>query len=719
MDFKKLVSASALMMIVAGLLAGTAYGINTRIHRHTGAQDFLAGTTDNVVISSRGTIELGIDSEVLADDFDDVWAINSVVASGSTVYLGTSPNGGVYKYRLGQLSRIYPVDNPGDDEFLTNEHIFAMTADISGRLLVGISGDNCRVVRFEDDQPEVVFEPDQAGYIFAMTTGPDGSIFLGTGPEGKIYKLDPMAGDAQVLYDSEDNNILSLATDEQGMLYAGSDTAGLVYMIDPARGQVRVLYDSSRPEITALVISDGRLYAAGTNAAVQEAEQVFSMTQTGPGRPDVEGDEPGPARQIQVPNAAPGQGRPQPRQGQGRAAQQQQEMASTIYSVTTQGFVRDIFRESAVFLSMAEYRGRLLVGTGNQGQIFSVDPAAQQKRIIYDDKEASQITAMAIGQDGIYVGTSNPARLVKLGDDYAGQGVYDSPLIDAGQPAQWGRLRIEGDLGSDCRVLVSARTGNVNDADSSTFSPWTEPVEIEDLAELEVPLGRFLQYRLTLSCPGRDHSPVIRQVAVSGVVPNLAPQVTSVEAARAEPPRSAVVNVSWEAEDANDDKLIYSVEYRRPDWGVWVSAAEQIEETTFEWDTRTVADGRYELRITANDIRDNSPETALQASRISELIVVDNTPPEIEVVNVDEGSGAARIEFIVRDELSIIGQVDYTVNSDSEWMGVLPEQLVMDSRSEQFAIELADLEPGKHVVSIRAADDVGNTRYHSLIVTLR
>jgi hypothetical protein len=68
------------------------------------------GKTENVVISSRGTIQLGRAAKVLASNFDDVWSVNSIVARGGTVYIGTSPNGSIYKYRLGAVTKIYPTE---------------------------------------------------------------------------------------------------------------------------------------------------------------------------------------------------------------------------------------------------------------------------------------------------------------------------------------------------------------------------------------------------------------------------------------------------------------------------------------------------------------------------------------------------------------------------------------------------------------------------------
>ncbi|MBN2269756.1 MAG: hypothetical protein JXN61_04025, partial [Sedimentisphaerales bacterium] len=148
-------------------------GVNSQITRQSTSADLLKGEIENLVIGSRGTIQLGRSAEALVEEFENVWSINCIVASGGAIYAGTSPNGGIYKYSLKQLTKIYPVElakegekanKPNDsnavDTELKNEHIFAMATDLAGRVLAGISGAQCKLFRFEADKMELVFAPD-------------------------------------------------------------------------------------------------------------------------------------------------------------------------------------------------------------------------------------------------------------------------------------------------------------------------------------------------------------------------------------------------------------------------------------------------------------------------------------------------------------------------------------------------------------------------------
>ena len=128
-----------------------------------------------------------------------------------------------------------------------------MATDASGRLLVGISGQRCALCRLEGGELKTIFEPNDANYIFAISVDKGGDIYLGTGPKGKIYRLDSSGKRGEVIYDSPDKNILSLAQGPDGFIYAGSDSRGLIYRINPKTKEAAILYDSEQQEITALV----------------------------------------------------------------------------------------------------------------------------------------------------------------------------------------------------------------------------------------------------------------------------------------------------------------------------------------------------------------------------------------------------------------------------------------------------------------------------------
>ena len=690
--------------------------------------------------------------------FTDVWSINSIVTSGGTVYFGTSPNGGIYRYGLGKLTRMdtgysipdtrssSSIENP--ESSIENEHIFAMATDVTGRLLAGISGSGCRLCRIEGGRMETVFEPDpnDAKYIFAIAVGEDGSIYLGTGPEGKIYKLDSLGKNARLLYDSRDKNILSLAIGHSlgdafrrdGYIYAGSDGRGLIYKIHMGTGAATVLYDSEKPEITSLLFaSDGNLYATATSAKIVQTQTQFAATtlsRPSPGRPEAEqkdGEDQSTSEKegdlkLEIANtkaesaAKPAAGPPPVRKGA------KPDGASHIYKISADGFVTDVFAEKAVFFCLAERDGKLLVGTGNNANLYEVDPSAERQAVIYEDEQAAQITAIAVAGDDVYLGSANPAKLLATGSGFAAEGTYTSDLIDAGQPATWGKLQLEADIPAGCKVLVSARSGNVKDVNDPTFSQWSEPAEATGPVQLQCPLGRFCQYKLILQSRYGAASPLIREIAVASTIPNLPPRVGSVTVSRLKTAsKEGVFKISYVTKDDNGDKLVYKIDFRKVGRTNWIELKDETAAASYEWDGKAAEDGRYEIRVTASDEKSNTAASKLTGSRISEPVVVDNTGPLVRSMRITDplkDNGQYRILGIeVVDELSAIGKLEYTIDSNADWIGTVPDDLVYDTTDENFTIRIdaeKELPKGDHVLTVRVSDAVGNTTYKSLEVNV-
>ena len=357
----------------------------------------------------------------------------------------------------------------------------------------------------------------------------------------------------------------------------------------------------------------------------------------------------------------------------------------------------------------------MLVGTGSDAQLFTVDPASEQQAIIYKDEQASQITALAVAHEDVYLGTANPAKLMKLGTGLAREGTYASDLIDAEQPAKWGKLQIEADIPKGCKVLAASRSGNVKDVNDPTFSDWTELVEVTEPIQLRCPLGRFCQYKLVLQSEDGNKSPLIKEVAVASSVPNLAPEVKSVSVDRIAQ-KQGVFKISYKAEDDNGDELIYKIDFRKVGRTNWIELKDELEESSFEWDSKTVEDGRYEVRVTASDERENNTDTKLTGSRISEPVVIDNTGPVVAKHAIEQVDKTITLKLQGTDEFSVIGKLDYTIDSNAKWIGAIPDDQIYDTTEEDFTIVIGKLEVGEHIITVRISDDVGNTTYKTFEV---
>lgn len=707
-------------------LVSSVSAVTSVITRHSSGADFSQGQTEQTVIHSTGTLRLAPPTETIdtAGKLDGVWSIHAMMTDkDGAVYLGTGPDAKVLRYAGGQVQQVYPAAAGATGTAIANRHVFAMSQDLAGRMLVGVSGEKGQLVRL-GKTVETVFEDERVRYIFAIAQDAENNVYLGTGPEGLVFQLDPFCQTSQVIYDAADTNILSVLV-RDGVVYAGGDQRGLIYKIDPATKSATVLYDCDQDEVVSLAMdADGNLYAAATSAAaaMMQLKAKSRAMQNAPGRPDYEQEDEASSVATASMNTANGEEddkQPEPQPIVQPPKPVSAKAAGHIYRITPDGFVTDLFSEVAVFYDLLNVDGKLWLGTGNQGQLFTVDAATEEKAVYYEDKTSAQITSLLAAGEDLYLGLSNPARLMKLGKGFADHGVYTSDLIDAGQPARWGKLQVEAVVPDGCQVLMASRSGNVKEPNDSTFSNWTDDVAVTEATDLGCPLGRFCQYRLTLKSQTASLSPEIREVAVASMVPNLAPKVHAVKAKRSrDKKKPSVQEIGFSASDANNDTLVFALEFRKLGRSVWIPLAKDLDSPRYEWDGQTVEDGRYEIRVTADDSQSNSKATALTGSRISDPVVIDNTAPELTASKLTVSGKTVRLAMTVCDALTMIGKVQYTVNSHEKWIATLPDDQVYDTRQEQFTIELEDLPVGESVIAVAVSDDLDNTRYQTFEVTV-
>ena len=95
-----------------------------------------------------------------------------------------------------------------------------------------------------------------------------------------------------------------------------------------------------------------------------------------------------------------------------------------------------------------------------------------------------------------------------------------------------------------------------------------------------------------------------------------------------------VFKIGHITKDDNGDKLVYKIDFRRIGRTNWIELKDELEASSFEWDGKTVEDGRYEIRVTASDARSNTTLTKLTGSRVSEPVVADNTGPVVKSMKI-------------------------------------------------------------------------------------
>jgi len=140
-----------------------------------------------------------------------------------------------------------------------------ITIDSHGQLMLGPA-------------TELVYET-SAPFLWAMVAAPDGTLFVGTGNEGKVFRVDPQ-GKGSVFFDSTELEVHALALAPNGGLYVGTSPDGRIYKVD-RNGASTVFFDSEDKYIWALALDGaGNLYAGTGDKGL-----VYKISPDGKGEP--------------------------------------------------------------------------------------------------------------------------------------------------------------------------------------------------------------------------------------------------------------------------------------------------------------------------------------------------------------------------------------------------------------------------------------------------
>ena len=122
------------------------------------------------------------------------------------------------------------------------------------------------------------------------------------------------------------------------------------------------------------------------------------------------------------------------------------------------------------------------------------------------------------------------------------------------------------------------------------------------------------------------------------------------------------------------------------------------------WDTTSVPNGTYVLRVVATDAPSNPPGAALTGEAESTTFDVDNTPPAIRILSAKKEGNRTVLAFEVQDDQSAVQRVDYSLDAN-RWRSIYPKDGICDSKREEFELSF---EGDAASVVIRAMDAMSN-----------
>jgi len=734
---------------------------HTRRWRQSTYEDFLKGTAHGVAVRSDGRLELAPKFTLVADaDASYLWSVR-LDSKGTLFAAGGSP------------AKVFRFDSNGTPTVVFDSADLSAQAiafDSKGTLYVGTSPDG-KVYKVSATGEKSVFFDPKTKYIWDLAFAPDGTLYVATGDKGQVFAVAP-DGKGDLFYASDEAHIRVLTLDARGNLIAGTEPSGRILRISRNSGKSAaegfVLYETSKREVTSLAVaSDGALYASAIgekprtgasapNVVITSPQGITTLTTGGvitSGQP-----------QAQQPFALfppllsssiyriSADGVPEELWSSREDVVYALGLASdgrllagtgnngAVLAIDGRGVFAQLAKAgSAQITGIARNSsGKVFLCTANPGKVFSVGPEYEAEGSYESRSFDSQLFSQWGRLEWWGPPPSAPAK--------------SSANLNAPRPNA-SHAAVHAD---DPRLEFFVRSGNTEDP-GKEWSRWFGPYS-KSGAAMEAPSARFVQWKaiihdgragdgiewVGLAYLPRNVAPVIdgialqepgiraqSQSAIGASQPTVvtlkqppSPSISGVTITQSTAParfelppqgtlQKGYQSVLWSAHDDNDDELRYSVFFRGETEQEWKLLKDNLEQKFYSWDTTTLPDGAYYLKIVTTDAPSNPPDVARKTERESERFEVDNTPPlvvQLEAVysRGDLGAPFVAVGFTARDAASSIERAQYSVDG-GDWVIVAPKSGISDAPVEHYEFSLSGLTPGEHTIAARAYDRFENT----------
>jgi hypothetical protein len=742
--------ASAL--VLCGIAIPSLPGATTTSWEMNSYQDLLKGRFVGVSLDRDGRLRLAPKLEtVFSSGQPAIWSVAQ--APDGSIYAGTGHRGRVYQISpSGASTLVWTADQP---------EVFAVAIDSSGVLYAASSPDG-KVYRIEKGKATEFFAP-KTKYIWALAFASDGSLLVGTGDPGNVYRVDK-SGKSELYYETGQSHVTALAIDSHGNLLAGTEPNGILYRIS-AKDKAFVLYNASLPEIRSIVaLADGTVYASALGGSVANRAgplvpgiaAPMSITVTAPATSISVSDSTSATKPQAGPEVKP---KAEPSAQVQQAAQQVTAGLSplteipgvdksAVYKINPDSTVETLWssKEENIYSMLVEPNGSVVFATDAQGRVYRL--SADRKATLIVETNEGEATRLLRDSHGLVAATGDMGKLFRLEGSEGASGTYESPVHDSSTVARWGRITWRSQSG---KVSFSTRSGNSARPDK-TWSDWSAPLTDPQDSIIRSPNARYIQWRAELSGPGavaenvrvfylpQNNPPVVRSINVTTQAAGAASQkasgtnstssaaysITVTDTGDTSTPAGtptqtlshgagSQIQVTWQADDPDGDRLVYAVYFRGEDETEWKLLRANVFENSLLLDGDVLADGRYYFRVIASDRPSNAPEVAREDQLVSSPVLIDNTPPVVKLSAPHRSEGRLEVDADVVDQTSPLRRCEYSLDA-GPWTPVEAADGVTDSPHEQFHIVVDKLLPGEHLLVVRAYDTANNAGLAKVVV---
>ena len=757
-----LTGKAALLCAILLLAAGPALSEHTRWWRQASFEDFDKGTAKGVAVRSDGKLFLAPRFATLSD-VNLAYLLKIRADSKGNLYAAGGSNAKVLRFDAGGKS-----SSVFESSELAAE---ALAFDAAGNLFVGTSPDGKVYKVTPAGQSSVFFDP-KTKYIWDLAVDKDGTVYVATGDGGKIFAVAPDGKGQIFYTSEEThirslgldaNGNLLAGTEPSGQILripkAGTNRRAFV------------LYETTKKEITSLLpAADGSLYVASVGEKTpplpgQPRPQPVEVAPTA--NFTVSFGNAGPAN-ISVPQGQPVPFTPLPTVNSssvyriapdGSPEELWSARDQVVYSMGllpggklllgtgNDGTVLEL-EGNHIFSKLVKATsrqvtsiaagpgGKLFLAAANPGKIFALGPDNEPEGTFESQPFDARIfsrwgraawwgenvnsTGTAGARVSIYARSGNTSDPDSNWSDWAGP--YTNPAGDKVEcpPARFVQWKA---VLRDASKPARSAGDPVPTIDwfSLAYLPKNIAPEVTAIA-LQDPGVRAQGIVLPASGSGMQASAQLRmpQPPVTSSSPNSAlSQVAITNLAQSSTPthfdpvpqgfvQKGYQSVLWTADDANDDQLEFSIYFRAENDTTWKLLKDKLDVHYYSWDTTTIPDGAYYLKIVASDAPSNPGGQGLTSERESDRFVVSNAPPAIAQLTADAaGAAGVRVRFQASAPVSFIARAQYSLDA-GEWTLVFPTDGLSDSPRESYDFQVRNVPPGPHTITVRVYDQFEN-----------
>lgn len=150
-----------------------------------------------------------------------------------------------------------------DSVYDTNQpYIFSLVRDKAGNFYVG-TGHEGKVFKIDSQGKGSLYYQSKELDIFALALDAADALYVGTSPDGKVYKVTG-PNQATEYCNPEDKYIWSMLFDEAGNLFIGTGARGIIYKVDRS-GKKSTFFNSADNHVVCLARESNGNLLAGTS----------------------------------------------------------------------------------------------------------------------------------------------------------------------------------------------------------------------------------------------------------------------------------------------------------------------------------------------------------------------------------------------------------------------------------------------------------------------